>query len=113
MDIWSLLKLVLTCRTGLVCWVVSHCNTISKRERYVKELKKYIEVDIYGNCGQKCGKRNTDECFQQLSSFPKLKHPQTKPFAVLQDVVKNLLIVAKFEFMEYISEKKKCFFGFE
>lgn len=35
---------------------VSHSNTYSKRERYVKELQKYINVDIFGECGQECPK---------------------------------------------------------
>ncbi len=32
-------------------WVVSNCKTINKREEYVTELQKFIEVDIYGGCG--------------------------------------------------------------
>jgi alpha-1,3-fucosyltransferase len=32
--------------------MVSHCSTISKRENYVAELQKYIQVDIYGECGK-------------------------------------------------------------
>lgn len=31
--------------------MVSHCNTHSQRETYVKELSKHIDVDIYGGCG--------------------------------------------------------------
>ncbi|CAG2214580.1 FUT-1 [Mytilus edulis] len=41
-----------------IAWIVSHCQTNSRREEYVKELQKYIQVDIYGRCGHlKCGKR--------------------------------------------------------
>ena len=37
--------------------MVSHCETESKREDYVMQLGKYIEVDIYGKCGlPKCEK---------------------------------------------------------
>lgn len=40
----------------LVAWFVSHCKTHSDRESYVKELQKYISVDVYGACGPlKCG----------------------------------------------------------
>ena len=35
----------------LVAWFVGNCDTKSKRELYVKELQKYIDVDIYGKCG--------------------------------------------------------------
>ena len=34
-----------------IVWFVSHCRTRNRREDYVKELKKYIDVDIYGQCG--------------------------------------------------------------
>ncbi|XP_071110454.1 glycoprotein 3-alpha-L-fucosyltransferase A-like [Haliotis cracherodii] len=47
-------------KTKSVLWFVSHCKTHSKRESYVRELAKYITVDIYGQCGpfkcsRKCG----------------------------------------------------------
>ncbi|EFX68498.1 hypothetical protein DAPPUDRAFT_63087, partial [Daphnia pulex] len=35
----------------LPSWMASDCNTTSQRELYVKELKNYIEVDVYGECG--------------------------------------------------------------
>ncbi|XP_046449216.1 alpha-(1,3)-fucosyltransferase C-like [Daphnia pulex] len=38
-------------KTRLVVWMASHCATNSLRETYVKELSKYIPVDIYGRCG--------------------------------------------------------------
>ncbi|CEF60548.1 Glycosyl transferase, family 10-containing protein [Strongyloides ratti] len=39
--------------------MVSHCQTPSKREEYVNYLKKYIDIDIYGACGNKqCRKEN-------------------------------------------------------
>ena len=47
-----------------VAWFVSHCDTQSKREVYVKELSRYIPVDIYGRCGRlSCGtKMNRSNC---------------------------------------------------
>ena len=33
--------------------IVSHCNTKSKREDYMRELNKYIPVDIFGKCGNR------------------------------------------------------------
>ena len=35
----------------VVAWMVSHCCTKSRREDYVKELRKHIDVDVYGDCG--------------------------------------------------------------
>lgn len=33
----------------LALWLVSHCNTASKREVYVEKLLEYINIDIYGH----------------------------------------------------------------
>ena len=51
-----------------------NCDTKSKRELYVKELQKYIDVDIYGKCGPlKCpdnpkvyDPRMNKECYDML-----------------------------------------------
>jgi alpha-1,3-fucosyltransferase len=58
-------------KTKLVAWFVSHCRTINKREDYVKELQKLVQVDIYGYCGRhKCGGRNNinGDCFKMLKT---------------------------------------------
>jgi alpha-1,3-fucosyltransferase len=52
-------------KSRLVAWFVSNCKTQSRRERYVAQLQRYIDIDIYGNCGSlKCPK-------QRLSGRPK------------------------------------------
>lgn len=38
-------------KTKLVAWIVSHCSPNSKRDHYVREMQKYIYVDIFGTCG--------------------------------------------------------------
>jgi alpha-1,3-fucosyltransferase len=38
-------------RPKKVAWVVSRCISNSHREEFVKELQKYIEVDVFGKCG--------------------------------------------------------------
>jgi len=35
-------------KTKMAIWFVSHCNASSGRDEYVRELQKYIPVDIYG-----------------------------------------------------------------
>ena len=54
-------------RTRNVAWVVSHCRTSSKRERYVRALKRHIDVDIYGDCGKQgyCIKKDK-KCFTEI-----------------------------------------------
>ena len=39
-------------KPGGAMWLVSHCNTESKRELYVNTLMKYTRVSIYGRCGK-------------------------------------------------------------
>ena len=42
-----------------VAWFVSNCQTANNRMDYAQELAKYIDVDIFGGCGQnKCDKRS-------------------------------------------------------
>jgi alpha-1,3-fucosyltransferase len=37
-------------RPQKVAWVVSNCNAASGRDDYVRELQKYIPVDVFGRC---------------------------------------------------------------
>ena len=60
-------------KTGLVSWMVSNCKTQSKRELWVKELRKYLPADsihVYGSCGSMaCSKDSRDdreECWKML-----------------------------------------------
>lgn len=40
-------------------WIVSHCNTESQREVYIKRLQEYgIPVDIFGRCSKTPAERN-------------------------------------------------------
>ena len=59
-------------KTKDAIWVVSNCATPGNRELYVKTLKKYIDVDIFGECGKPfCGKAHDHElgdCFSTLNT---------------------------------------------
>ena len=39
-------------KTKFLGWIVSHCSTPSKRERYFAELSKYVQTDKFGGCGK-------------------------------------------------------------
>ena len=46
----------------LVLWAASQCNTHSKREKYIEELKRHIDVYVVGRCGgHACGKGRSCE----------------------------------------------------
>lgn len=54
-------------KTQSIAWFVSHCITSSKREDYVLELQKYIDVDIYGPCGPYwCPKIMANQCYEMV-----------------------------------------------
>ena len=41
-----------------ILWVASNCQTNSARENYIRQLKKHIDVAIFGGCGRKTCPRN-------------------------------------------------------
>ncbi|XP_064487620.1 alpha-(1,3)-fucosyltransferase C-like [Ornithodoros turicata] len=48
-------------------WVVSHCNTDSRREAFVRELRQHIDVDVFGLCGLlKCPQDSNNTCFRRF-----------------------------------------------
>ena len=56
-------------KTKLMVWIVSHCKTQSKREDYMTEVSKYINVDVFGKCGNStpdCPKTQRN-CTKQLT----------------------------------------------
>ena len=54
-------------KTKSVAWVVSNCHTNNGRMEYAKALGEYIQVDIYGKCGnKKCSYSKSDNCFKSL-----------------------------------------------
>ena len=57
-------------KTGLAAWVVSHCETPSKREVYVRKLQQFISVDVYGDCGTNdCPRKGCWEKINQKYKF--------------------------------------------
>ena len=81
-------------KRGLVSWFVSHCNTHNGREDYVKELQKFIRIDIRGKCS---GRR---EC--------KIKRPTDNLCPRANDIMNSCKFYLSFEnsnCVDYITEK--------
>ncbi|ELU16665.1 hypothetical protein CAPTEDRAFT_114059 [Capitella teleta] len=82
-------------KSKMVVWFVSHCRTSSKRELYVAEMQKYLNVDIFGKCGKQ------SNCPRDLST--------TKPGKCMTDLIeKDYKFYLSFEnaiCSEYITEK--------
>lgn len=54
-------------KTKMVAWFVSNCATRNDRLGYANQLQNYIQVDIYGQCGQMdCPRQNSEQCLQML-----------------------------------------------
>ncbi|XP_066953051.1 uncharacterized protein [Macrobrachium rosenbergii] len=55
-------------KTKLAAWFVSNCDTKSGRERLVKKLKNWINVDVYGHCGSRKCPWNSGKngCYKKL-----------------------------------------------
>ncbi|XP_046575716.1 glycoprotein 3-alpha-L-fucosyltransferase A-like [Haliotis rubra] len=52
-------------KTGLVAWMVSNCDDWSGRLAYARELKKHIDVDIFGSCGKRSFPRGDNDKWMQ------------------------------------------------
>ena len=37
----------------MAAWLASKCETAGRREGYIKELQKYIDIDVFGRCGKR------------------------------------------------------------
>ncbi|KAL7642684.1 UNVERIFIED_CONTAM: hypothetical protein RMT77_007249 [Armadillidium vulgare] len=60
---------VMKTKKKMVVWFVSNCKVYSQRSEYVKELQKFIQVDIYGKCGPlKCDKKKEEICYKKIES---------------------------------------------
>ena len=54
-------------KTKSVAWFVSNCASSNDRHEYATELSKYIQVDVFGKCGNnKCHKSTPKKCFEML-----------------------------------------------
>ncbi|XP_005111101.1 alpha-(1,3)-fucosyltransferase C [Aplysia californica] len=57
-------------KTRDVAWFVSHCPVQSRRLEYVRQLQKYINVDIYGKCGNlSCPRSQFHQCQDMLKTY--------------------------------------------
>ncbi|KRZ83990.1 Alpha-(1,3)-fucosyltransferase C [Trichinella sp. T8] len=73
-------------KTKLVAWMVSYCHPISKRELYVAELQKYIDIDIYGYCGSKKCKK-TDQAYQEYDPCEMMFRKEYKFYIAFENTV--------------------------
>ena len=56
-------KVTMKDKDRMVAWVVSNCNATSQRWRYARELSRYVQVDVYGQCGTLTCRKH---CFRSI-----------------------------------------------
>lgn len=56
-------------KTKLVAWFVSHCTTPIRREEYVRQLSRYVTIDIFGACNNRKCPTNCDEMLRTHYKF--------------------------------------------
>jgi hypothetical protein len=49
--------------------LISHCNPSNGRTEYIQELKRFIDVKVYGKCGLSCSK--TESCNEMIGKHYK------------------------------------------
>ncbi|XP_057368591.1 alpha-(1,3)-fucosyltransferase C-like [Daphnia carinata] len=55
-------------KTKMAAWFASNCYAKSSRNELVKGLQKYIDVDVYGKCGNlSCPQRNAQQCLDMVA----------------------------------------------
>ncbi|XP_078694982.1 alpha-(1,3)-fucosyltransferase 7-like [Branchiostoma floridae x Branchiostoma belcheri] len=82
-------------KTKLVLWYVSNCYSHLARFSYAAELRKHIEVDIFGGCAERLGAGNRSYCGRDAVQCFK-KH--ARPY-------KFYLAFENYKCAEYITEK--------
>uniref|UniRef100_A0A5S6QRE7 Fucosyltransferase n=1 Tax=Trichuris muris TaxID=70415 RepID=A0A5S6QRE7_TRIMR len=62
----DLLRTAVRKRHYIVAWFVSNCETYSQRSHYDDELRKHIDVHIYGKCGARPCSKSKGICDDEL-----------------------------------------------
>ncbi|KAL1485293.1 hypothetical protein MTO96_032049 [Rhipicephalus appendiculatus] len=58
------LKALWKSKNKTAVWMVSHCVTDGAREVFVAEMRKYVDVDVCGECGHyECPRSRGDACY--------------------------------------------------
>ncbi|XP_077504305.1 alpha-(1,3)-fucosyltransferase C-like [Amblyomma americanum] len=52
----------------MAVWAVSHCETFGKREDFVDDLRRHVQVDVYGKCGNlSCSRQVRFSCYRKFA----------------------------------------------
>ncbi|GFR84164.1 alpha-(1,3)-fucosyltransferase 6-like [Elysia marginata] len=104
-------------KTKMVAAMVSNCDASSRRNDYIRELSRHIQVDVYGKCGNlNCPRGEDDKCFKEISA--KYKFYLAFENAICEDYITekffrffnmDLVVVARGSNQYYIHAPKETF----
>ena len=85
-------------KTKIAAWFVSNCNLEqSNRRELVNQLKKYFDVDVYGDCGTlKCPRSDEENC--RILAAKKYKFYLSLENSLCQDYITEKYIKTNFYF---------------
>jgi alpha-1,3-fucosyltransferase len=73
-------------KTKMAVWFASNCWTVeSSRNELVKELQKYIAIDVYGNCGNLTCPKKQDDSYESSEECRELAASEYKFYLSLEN----------------------------
>ncbi|XP_077517325.1 alpha-(1,3)-fucosyltransferase C-like [Amblyomma americanum] len=61
------LRIIWESKRKVAVWVVSNCQTHGRREAFLRELRRHLQVDVYGSCGlYRCPRYQEDSCYKHF-----------------------------------------------
>ncbi|ELU02780.1 hypothetical protein CAPTEDRAFT_142220 [Capitella teleta] len=77
-------------KSRMLAWInVNHCATPSRREYYVQDLRKHVDVHIYGQCGEYRCRDGMHKCLRRIA--PKYKFILAFENALCSDYITDAL----------------------
>ena len=53
-------------KSKMVAWFISNCNAPSARMDYARQLSRYVQVDVYGRCGNLTCEKGNRTCIKHV-----------------------------------------------
>jgi hypothetical protein len=85
-------------KTKMAAWFVSHCNSqMSRRNEMVSILQNYIQVDVYGACGNMTCPKKQDKSFESSEECRDMVAQKYKFYFSLENSMCRDYVTEKYE----------------
>jgi alpha-1,3-fucosyltransferase len=86
-------------KTKMAVWFVSNCEmVVSSRNELVKELQKYITIDVYGTCGNMTCPKKNDESYESSEECRDLAAAKHKFYLSLENSLCRDYVTEKYNY---------------